>query len=174
MVEDRQDIGATWQRLREILGDSFTVRVHGMLGQELRLLDSSGKEAGRLEMNGLAGASFQAGSLESRIEQADQTEGAGYRMLAGDEEILTVRGSLAESMTLSCGGEIYDVRASPLRNTASAGSGRGEAARIEGNVWGRRYQVTLDERDRRALPVVIFLLYQTVSLRSRAYRTSAG
>lgn len=147
---------------------------------ELTLLDHSGEEVGRLQPNGLAGASLDAGDLTVRIERADRrgTEQSGYRMLV-DGETPASSGPLAESMALSCGGETYEVRASPLRNTASArlsGEGEGsrrETARVEGNVWGRRYRVSVDARDERALPVAIFLLYQTVCLRSRAYRASA-
>ncbi len=139
------------------------------------LLGQDGEEAGRLQPNGLAGASLDAGDLTAKIERADRTKAAGYRMFV-DGEAPASSGSLAESMTLSLGGETYEVRASPLRNTASArlsgeGSG-GETARVEGNVWGRRYRVSVDARDERALPVAVFLLYLTVCLRSRAYRAS--
>lgn len=160
---------ARWGELRETLGDSFTVRVRGILKQELRLLDRNSAEAGRLGIRSLDGADLRAGNLEARIERS----GSGYRMLSSGV-VLGTAGPLAESVSLSCGGETHEVRASPLCNAASARSGNGEIARIEGDLPGRRYGVSLEAGNERALPVALFLLYLTVALRSRAYRATAG
>jgi hypothetical protein len=154
------------------LSGSFAARSRGILASEFTVLDQSGEECGRLRIHGPTGAELDAGDLRAVIER---TPHAGYRMLTGDAETLVAEplGS-PDILEITGGGRRYEAHLSLLRNTAVASSSGGEeAARVSGGLTNRSYEAVFDPEDEISLPVAAFLLYYTVALRTRAYRTGA-
>ena len=159
-----------WSRLLEALAGSFSAR--GLLASEFILLNQGGGEFGRLRIHVPIGAELEAENLRAAIERAPHGR---HRMLSGDEETLVaVPLGTADILEVRCGGRRYESHLSLLRNTAVARSSLGEeAARVTGGLTNRAYEAVFDAEDEGSLPVAIFLLYYTVALRSRAYRTGA-
>jgi hypothetical protein len=158
--------------LMRALSGSFAARARGFLASEFILINQSGEEFGRLWIHGPTGAELGAGDLQAVIERAPR---ARHRMLTGDAETLVAQplGS-PDTLEIRCGGRRYEAHLSLLRNTAVARpSGGEEAARITGGLTNRSYEAVFDAEDEGSLPVAVFLLYFTVDLRSRAYRTGA-
>jgi hypothetical protein len=161
-----------WRRLLEALAGFFSARARGFLASEFILLNQGGGEFGSLRIHGTIGAELEAEDLRAAIERAPHGR---HRMLSGDEETLVAEplGS-ADILEIRCGGRRYESQLSLLRNTAVArSSGDEEAARVTGGLTNRAYKAVFDAEDEGSLPVAIFLLYYTIALRSRAYRTGA-
>ncbi|HSL00222.1 MAG TPA: hypothetical protein VK869_07775 [Rubrobacteraceae bacterium] len=164
---------APWQGPQETLGGSLSARPRGIAAPEFVLLDRDGGEFGRMVMHGPEGARLDAGSLRARIERVASP--ARYRMLTGEAETLVAypAGS-SVAMKIRCAGRPYEAAFYLLRNTAAAAPvGDGETARLTGGVLTRRYQVLFDTGDGRSLPIALFLLYYTVTLRRRAFLTGS-
>ena len=161
---------ASWRRLGEILEGSFVARGRGLLASEFAILRREGEEIGRLEVHGTEGAELGAGYLEARIERSAIS---GYRMLTDDAVILTAKPPGAwNEPEIECLESLYQGRLSLLRNTAEAGSaGQRVTVRITGGPTNRNYEAVFDADDEGSLPVAIFLLYLTVTLRREAYLT---
>ena len=167
-----------WSRLLEALAGSFSAR--GLLASEFILLNQGGGEFGRLRIHVPIGAELEAENLRAAIERAPHgtphgTPHGSHRMLSGDGETLVAEPlGTADILEVRCGGRRYESHPSLLRNTAVARSSLGEeAARVTGGLTNRAYEAVFDAEDEGSLPVAIFLLYYTVALRSRAYRTGA-
>ena len=161
---------APWRRLGEKLAGSFAARGRGLLATEFAIQGREGEEIGRLEIHGAGGAELEAGDLEARIEHSEHT---GYTMLSGDAKILAARPMEAlNTPEIRCLDRLYQGRLSLLRNTAEAGPAGDEATvRITGGLTNRNYEAVFDAGDDGSLPVALFLLYLTVTLRSKAYLT---
>jgi hypothetical protein len=122
-------------------------------------------------LHGPAGAQLDAGLLRARIERV---AGSGrYRMLTGEAETLvTEPAGSSVALKIRCGGRPYEAGFDLLRNAAAAGPARGgETARLTGGVFTRRYEALFDVEDGCSLPITLFLLYHTVTLRRRAFLT---
>ena len=161
-----------WSWLLEALAGSFSARARGFLASEFILLNRSGEEFGQLQIHGLTDAEVEAGDVRAAIEGAPP---ARHRMLTGDAETLVAEplGS-PDTLKIRCGSRRYEAHLNLLRNTAVARSSGGEeAARVTGGLTNRHYEAVFDAEDEDSLPVAVFLLYYTVALRSRAYRTGA-
>jgi hypothetical protein len=94
-------------------------------------------------------------------------------MLVGGTTILAAGpvGAL-NTPEIRCSGRVYRGRLSLLRNTAEAGLAGDEAkVRISGGLTNRNYEAVFDAGDEGSLPVALFLLYLTVTLRREAYLT---
>ena len=166
--EPRDFPPSPWSRLLEALAGSFSAR--GLLASEFILLN------GRLRIHVPIGAELEAENLRAAIERAPHgTPHGSHRMLSGDGETLVAEPlGTADILEVRCGGRRYESHPSLLRNTAVARSSLGEeAARVTGGLTNRAYEAVFDAEDEGSLPVAIFLLYYTVALRSRAYRTGA-
>lgn len=171
-VDHSVERAASWEDLARTLGGSFAARASGVVSPELILLTAEGEPFGRLTAGEAGKTRLRAGDLAAWIEPwADET----YRMMTGDEEILTAEPtSSAATLTLRSGDRAYEARVSLLRNSAVARSSGGrEAARVSGGLTNRRYRAIFDPQDPVSLPVAIFLLQHTVTLRSKAYRTGS-
>jgi hypothetical protein len=171
-MDERAESMAAWEDLARTLGGSFAARARGVVSPELILLTAAGEPFGRLTAGEAGKTRLQADDLAAWIEP--QT-GATYRMTTGDEELLTAEPtSSAATLTLRSGDRAYEARVSLLRNSAVARSSDGrEAARVSGGLTNRRYRAIFDPQDPVSLPVAIFLLQHTVTLRSKAYRTGS-
>ena len=164
---------APWGRLGETLEGSFAARRRGLLIPEFAIIDRKDEEIGRLEIRGTEGAGLEVRDLEAHIESSAPT---GYTMLAGGAEILTARPLRAwNASEISCLGHLYLGRLSLLRNTARARPAGEEATvRITGGLTNRNYQAAFDSAGACSLPIALFLLYLTVTLRSKAYLTGTS
>lgn len=162
---------SAWQDLQSVLAGSFSARASGVVRSRLLLMDHDGEEFGRLDVHGPHGGRLKAGPVEAEIELVGKAGEASYRMLSGEDEILSAKATPAEMTSVTCEGVTHEVRMSLFRNYAEAASPRGRTARIEGGFLNRRYEVTLGY-DEYALPVAVFLLYHLFVMRSRAYRTN--
>ena len=162
---------AAWQGPQKTLGGSLSARSRGIVAPELILLDRDGGEFGRMVMHGPEGARLDAGSLRARIVRVAGP--SRYRMLTGEAETLTAQPTGSSvAMKILCAGRPYEAAFDLLRNTAAAGPvGGGETARLTGGVLTRGYEVLFDAGDGRSLPIALFLLYYTVTLRRRAFLT---
>ena len=170
--EPRDHSPSPWSRLLEALAGSFSARARGFLASEFILLNQGGEEFGRLRIHGPIGAELEAENLRAAIEREPHGR---HRMLSGDEETLVAEPlGAADILEVRCGGRRYECHLSLLRNTAVARSfGGEEAARVTGGLTNRAYEAVFDAEDEGSLPVAVFLLYYTVALRRRAYRTGA-
>ena len=162
----------SWSTLAQALAGSFAARARGLLTLEFVLLNRGGEELGRLHVHGPTGAELEAGDLRAAIERSQQ---ARYSMLTGGTETLAAEAlGTSDILEIWCGGRSYEAHLSLLRNTAVARSSSGKvAARVTGGMTTRHYEAFFDTEDEASLPVAVFLLYYTVTLRSRAYRTGA-
>ena len=171
-MDDRGDSLTAWEDLSRLLGGSFVARVRGVVAPELILLTEGDEPFGRLTAGEDGRTHLQAGDVMAWIEPRP---GAAYGMTTGEGETLTAEpaGSPA-SLTLRSGGRLYEASISLLRNraTATASDGR-EAARLSGGLTNRRYRATFDARDPASLPVAVFLLNHTFTLRRGAYRAGS-
>lgn len=163
---------APWRGFQERLAGYFAARASGLLASGFALSSRNGEEFGRLRIHGEEGAEFEAGSTKATIERTARSR---YRMLTDDAETLVVEpaGSWGTSR-VGCGDRSYEVRLSLLRNAAVARSSGGEeAARITGGLTNLSYEAFFEPGDEGSLPVAVFLLYRTVSLRRRAFLAGA-
>lgn len=162
---------APWQEPQKSLGGSLSARPRGIVAPEFVLLDRDGGEFGRMVIHGPEGAQLDAGTLRARIERVASP--GRYRMLIGEVETLVAQAAGSSvAIKIQCAGRPYEATFDLLRNTAAAGPvGGGETARLTGGVLRRRYEVLFDARDVRSLPIALFLLYYTVTLRRRAFLT---
>jgi hypothetical protein len=161
---------ASWRRLGESLEGSFAARARGLLAPDFAILDLEGEEIGCLEFHGPHGAELEAGDLEARIERSSPS---GYAMLAGGAKILEAEpvGTL-NTHEIRCLDRLYQGRLSLLRNTAWTGpAGERVTVRITGGLTNRNYKAVFDAGNAGSLPVALFLLYLTVTLRRKAYVT---
>lgn len=163
---------APWRKLQERLAGYFAARASGLLASEFVLSSRSGEEFGRLRIRGEEGAEFEAGSTEAAIERTARSR---YRVLTGDAETLVAEfAGSSGTLEVGRGARAYEVRLSLLRNTATARpSGGEEAARITGGLTNLSYEAFFEPEDEGSLPIAVFLLYRTVSLRRRAFLTGA-
>jgi hypothetical protein len=164
---------APWRRLGERLAGSFAARARGLLASEYAIQGREGEEIGRLRIHGAEGAELEAGDLEARIEHSAPTR---YTMLSGGATILAARpmGAL-NTPEIWCLDRLYRGRLSLLRNTAEAGVAQDEVTvSIAGGLTNRSYEAVFDASNECSLPVAFFLLYLTVSLRSKAYLTGTS
>jgi hypothetical protein len=170
--EPRDPSPSPWSRLLEALAGSFSARARGFLAAEFILLKGGGGEFGSLRIHDSIGAELEAEYVRAAIERAPHGR---HRMVSGDEETLVAKPlGAADTLEVRCGGRRYEAHLSLLRNTAVASSSGGEeAARVTGGQTNRAYEAIFDAEDEGSLPVAIFLLYYTVALRRRAYRTGA-
>lgn len=159
----------SWRELQQALGGSFSAHARGLLANEL-VLRKSDVPFGRLRLRGLRGAEFTAGGLAATIERAS---GGEYRMSgdAGLEITAAPVASSADELEIRHGTNRYEARISFLRNTAVVHTAAGTvAARLAGNVTGRRYELVLNDAvPYAALPMAILLLYHLSALRRRVY-----
>ncbi len=171
-MDHRGENPASWEGLARALGGSFVARARGVVSPELVLLTPDGGPFGRLTADEVGDTWFQAGDLAARIEPSP---GATYRMTTGDAETLTAEQAGSPTiLNLRSGGRHYEARISLLRNRATARSeDGGEAVRLSGGLTNRRYRAAFDPQDPASLPIAIFLLHHTVTLRSRAYRAGS-
>jgi hypothetical protein len=171
-MDDRGETRTTWGDLARTLGGSFAARARGVVSPELILLTGAGDPFGRLAAGEADRTHLQAGDLTAWIEPRP---GAAYGMTTGDEETLAVQTADSPvTLTLRSGARAYEARISLLRNSATARSSDGrEAARVSGGLTNRRYRAVFDPQDPASLPVAVFLLHRTFSLRSRAYRAGS-
>ncbi len=171
-MDDRGDSLTAWENLARLLGGSFVARVRGVLAPELILLTEGDEPFGRLTAGEDGRTHLRAGDVIAWIEpRADAT----YAMTTGEGETLTAEPAGSPTLlTLRSGDRRYEARISLLRNraTATASTG-GEAARLSGGLTNRRYRATFDPQDPASLPVTIFLLNHTVTLRRGAYRAGS-
>jgi len=163
-----------WRNLQRTLAGSFTARSRGLLAPEFVLLDRDGEEFGWLKPDGPGDAELEIGGLRARIERGRKS---GYRMHAGDAEVLTARIERRSPhlSKVECAGGVYEARLSLLRNATVARTPDGapsgaEAARLKGGFAGRSYEATFDPEIEGSLPVAILLLHHASALRRRAYR----
>ena len=157
--------------LLEALAGSFSARARGILASEFILLNQGGEQFGRLHIHGYAGAEVEAGDLRATIERAPH--GRHTMLTGGAKTLMTEPLGSHDILDIRCGGRSYEAHLSLLRNTAVArSSGGGETARVTGGLTNRRYEAVFDAEDEGSPPVAVFLIYYTVALRSRAYRTS--
>jgi hypothetical protein len=171
-MDDRNDGMTAWEDLSRLLKGSFVARVRGVVAPELILLTGDDEPFGRLTAGEDGRTHLQAGDVMAWIEPRP---GATYGMTTGERETLTAEpvGS-PTTLTLRSGGGLYEASISLLRNRATAtASGGGEAARLSGGLTNRRYRATFDPRDPASLPVAVFLLNHTVTLRRGAYRAGS-
>lgn len=157
-----------WRDLQNTMTSPFIARADDLLANKFSI--SGGDSTfGCLLLRGLHGAEFTAGTLESTIER---TKGGGYTMFYESSQILASYqpASSLDTLELTCGGDIYLARISFLRNQAIACSSTRDraSALLEGNMTGRRYEVTMDADDD-SLPVAILLLYHTATFRRRLF-----
>jgi hypothetical protein len=160
-----------WHDLGETLAGRFTARARGLFASDFVLLDTEGKEIGRLEINGTRSAKLSAGDIEARIERSGRS---GYKMLSQNAEVLTViltSTGDATSPRITYQNHPYETTLSLLRNKAEAGPPGHTTIRIDGGLTNRSYTAIFDPHDRGSPPVALFLLYHLVSLRREAYRT---
>ena len=158
----------SWEKLRDALTNSFSVRATGLLAREF-VVEKGGVELGRLRIEGLRGAGFTAVGLKARIERMPGNE---YRMFSEGKQILSAgpRASSADVLEIFCADEIYTSRVSFLRNTAIVRDpAGGETLSLKGNVSGRKYEVKTSGNVA-AVPVFVLLLYHTAALRRRVYQ----
>ena len=159
----------SWQELQGVLTNSFDARATGILGREFTV-EKRGVELGRLKMEGLRGAEFEAAGLKARIERMPGNE---YRMFSGGEHPVLSAGPKAFSadiLEIACTNKVYTSRISFLRNTAIVrGPAGGETSRLTGSFAGRRYEVNT-VGDASAIPISVLLLYHTAALRRRVYQ----
>ncbi len=163
---------APWRGLQGRLAGYFAARASGLLASEFALSSRNGEGFGQLRIHGEEGAEFEAGSTKATIERTARSR---YRMLTGDAETLVAEfaGSSGASR-IRCGDRHYEIQLSLLRNAAVARSSGGEeAARITGGLTNLSYEVFFEPGDAGSLPVAVFLLYRTVSLRRRAFLAGA-
>ena len=171
-MDDRDDSLTAWEDLSRLLGGSFVARVRGVVAPELILLTGDDEPFGHLTAGEDGRTHLQAGDVMAWIEPR---RGATYTMTTGEGETLTAEpAGSPTSLTLRSGGRLYEASISLLRNraTATASDGR-EAARLSGGLTNRRYRATFDPRDPASLPVAVFLLNHTVTLRRGAYRAGS-
>jgi hypothetical protein len=171
-MDDRGETRTTWEDLARTLGGSLAARARGVVSPELILLTGAGDPFGRLAAGEAGRTHLQAGGLTAWIEPRP---GAAYGMTTGDEETLTAEATDSPvTLTLRSGDRAYEARISLLRNSATARSSDGrEAARVSGGLTNRRYRAVFDPQDPASLPVAVFLLHRTFSLRSRAYQAGS-
>ena len=164
---------APWRRLETTLAGSFAARGHGLLTMEFAIRGREGEEIGRLRIHGAEGAELEAGDLRARIERSGPT---GYTMLSGGVRILAARPMDAlNTPEIRCLNRLYHGHLSLLRNTAEAGPAGDEATvRITGGLTNRNYEVVFDSADEGSLPIALFLLYLTATLRRKAYLTETS
>ena len=170
MGNDRNgEDSSAWEGLAGSLGGSFAARARGLVSPGLVLLDPENEPFGHLLTDEAGGTRLRAGDLEAEIHE---DESRRHVMTTGGTETLTAEPVGSQTLlTLRSGGRLYEARISLLRNSATAGSSTGEeTARLSGGLTNRRYRATFDPRDPAALPIAVFLLHQTVKLRSGAYR----
>ena len=156
-----------WQEIGEALAGRFTARARDPLASDFALLDTEGKEIGRLEVHGTTGAKLKAGDAQARIERAGRSS---YKMLSRDAEILTSKGNTT-SPAIKYLNRPYETTLSLLRNKAEAGPPGHTTIRIDGGLTNRNYTAIFDPHDEGSPPVVLFLLYRLISQRREAYRT---
>ncbi len=171
-MDDRDDGLTAWDDLSRLLEGSFVARVWGVVAPGLILLTGDDEPFGRLTAGEDGRTHLQAGDVMAWIEPRP---GATYGMTTGESETLTAEpAGSPTSLTLRSGGRLYEASISLLRNRATAtASGGGEAARLSGGLTNRRYRATFDPRDPASLPVAVFLLNHTVTLRRGAYRAGS-
>lgn len=170
MNAETTDPARGWEELQARLAGSFTAQSRGRLVGYFSLTGPEG-EFGWMEPRGLAGAAVASGALSATIERTGDTR---YRMVTDDVLVLVSKpaGRSADLLEIRAGGRAYEARASFFRNRAAVRSSREEEiAELKGNLTGRRYAIAFDPEAAGALPVAVFLLYHTVSHRSRAFQT---
>ena len=171
---------APWNPLRDALAGSFSAGAKGLLGSEFALLGRDGWRFGSLRLRGPEGADLEAGDLRVEIRSAPRPAMRHAMRYAtpAEEAPFLIAGAAdpSSALEITCGGRRYEARFGLLRNAAvarplvDAGEPAGEAARLTGGLTNRAYEATFDPEDAGALPLAVFLLYRTVSLRRRAYR----
>jgi hypothetical protein len=171
-MDDRGDSLTAWEDLSRLLGGSFVAHVRGMVAPELILLTGNDEPFGRLTAGEDGRTHLQAGDVMAWIEPRP---GATYGMTTGEGETLTAEPAGSPTLlTLRSGERLYEASISLLRNRATARSeDGGEAVRLSGGLTNRRYRATFDPRDPASLPVAVFLLNHTVTLRRGAYRAGS-
>ena len=171
-MDHRGEDRASWDGLARTLGGFFVAHARGLVVPELILSAPDGEPFGRLTAGEDGRTHLQAGDVMAWIEPRP---GATYGMTTGEGETLTAEPAGSPTLlTLRSGGRRYEASISLLRNRATAtASGGGEAARLSGGLTNRRYRVTFDPRDPASLPVAVFLLNHTVTLRRGAYRAGS-
>ncbi len=164
-----RDPARTWHDLQARLAGSFTARTHGLLELEISLLGPGG-EFGQVRPHGASDAEVTVGPLKAIIEH---TGNFSYRMTANGETSLVAEPThrSADALEIRMDRRAYEASASFLRNQAEVRSREGkEIARLEGNLTGRRYEVTFDPEAAGSLPVAILLLHHVATNRRRAFR----
>lgn len=157
-----------WEDLQESLAGSFTVRARSLFANDF-VIRKGGSTVGHFIFDGLKGAEFTVGALESTLERAQDGK---YALFSGGHRVLTAvpPTSSLEALEITCGDGVYRARISFLRNEARALSADDrETSRLEGNVTGGKYEITTDRADAAALPVAALLLYHTATFRRRAF-----
>jgi hypothetical protein len=162
-----------WYALHQSLEGSFTARARGPLTSKFGLLDSAGKNFGRLRLRGLSIAEFESGDHTATLTQTERR----YRMVAEGEEVLTAapKGQSIDELEVSCGSRTYEAQVGFFRNVAVASYGRGggRAVLVSGGLVRRSYQVHFAPDDECALPAAVFLLWHVAANRRRAYRVGS-
>jgi hypothetical protein len=171
-MDDRDDSLTAWEDLSRLLGGSFAARAHGAITPELILLTGDDEPFGRLTAGEDGRTHLRAGDVMAWIEPRPS---ATYGMTTGEQETLTAEPAGSPTLlTLRSGERRYEASISLLRNRATATASDGsEAARLSGGLTNRRYRATFDPRDPASLPVAVFLLHHTVTLRRGAYRAGS-
>ena len=151
------------------LEGSFTARASGLLATEFALSGPAGAERGRLRPGRFDGR-FVSEDLAATFEAS----GGGYRMVAGDETLLTatLRGRSLDALEIACGSRAYEARMSLFRNRAVA-QRREDGVRtalVSGGFTGRRYEARFDAGGFCGYPIAGFLLWLLATERRRAYR----
>jgi len=171
-MDNREESLTTWERLARGLGDSFAARARGLVTPELILLTQQGEPFGRLTAGEDGKTHLRAGDLTAWIEALPDTT---YAMTMDDEMTLIAEttGS-ATDLILRSGDRAYEAHVSLLRNSAVAHlSDERESARVSGGLTNRRYRAVFDPQDPVSLPVAVFLLHHTFTLRRDAYRAGS-
>jgi len=174
-IENKTAAGlAAWNLLAgRIRGGSFAARARGLLGIEFALSDADGEEFGRLRMQGLTGAEVLLSGLPTTEVERQGLYGARYRMATGGAQVLIAGPERPpEPLRVFCGGTVYGVESSLLRNRATArplSPDSGGEVGLRGGLSGRAYRAEFRPGDGGALAVAAFLLYRAVALRRQLY-----
>jgi len=161
--------GFCWNLLQEELGGSFAARALNLLSTEFTLLSPDGREFGLLQLRGHSVAEFESGDYTAALKKS----GRSYRMVTDGEEVLAAvpKRSSIDELEVSCGGQIYEAKASFFRNLATASRpGAERVVRLSGGLTSRNYEALFATEDGCTLRVTVFLLWHLVANRSRAYR----
>ncbi|CAN5715372.1 hypothetical protein BH24ACT22_BH24ACT22_21230 [soil metagenome] len=159
--------------MQTFLEDSFSARARGVRANTF-VIRKDDSVIGNMVFNGSRGADLEIGTLKALIRR--NLDG-GYVLLSGEDRVLTSKPGSASAASLDAPeivfeDRVYVARISFLGNEAVAFSPEGEkVVLVEGNVTGRRYEVSLVPENAAALPAAILLLYLTATFRRKAYLT---